>query len=468
MLAETRLGIEASHYLSLILDSPSSKEPLLAATGGLPLALSSRIESDLRVLEKHHIKPVFVFPGLLPAKRPRPLNGHEYTDPCRDRKEAWAKYEAGQEDLAQKLFESRSCISQWDIWRSVLRIFRHRNVEFIIAPYVSWAQVCVFLIIGSERPKPSRQLIYLQRHTKSYIHAVFGPTETFLYAGVDKLITSLDFAAQTPTFQFASKRALMSDLGLTEEQFLDTGLLAGCDHLPTFPPTVHEQSLKSFVDMMKYYKSGHAAVNAFLEHPGVKQTGYMESYCRARSMVKYSLILSSDGNVMPLPLVLPSPAQTSSHHNHHPHHVTAADIPQDLHDVFTHRLPDEIYFYLSRGLIGPQVLVWLTSGQVNEAPPLDNGETNEYRRFVKEVITEGVTGPRATALALVSSVVNNFWASRRVLGAFWFEPGPVSTQKPIMHSSVQTTQLAERVAGWNVTSTLVEEELRRQNVSCYW
>jgi Temperature dependent protein affecting M2 dsRNA replication len=326
-----------------------------------------------------------------------------------------------------------------------------------------------FPILISGLPKKTcRQLIYLQRHAKSYVHALFGPTETFLYPGVDKLITSLDFSAQTPTFQFASKRALMTDLGLSEEQFLDTGLLAGCDHLPTFPPTVHEQSLKSFVEMMKYYKSGHSAVHAFLEHPGVKQTSYMESYCRARSMVKYSLILTSDGNVQPLPLAHQSP-NTPSHHGHHPpHHVTAADIPQDLHDVFTHRLPDEIYFYLSRGLISPQVLVWLTSGQVNEAPPLDNGETNEYRRFVKEVITEGVTGPRATALALVSSVANNFWATKRVLGAFWFEPGPVSGQKVIMHSSPQTTQLAERVAGWNVTSTLVEEELRRQNVSCGW
>jgi len=57
-----------------------------------------------------------------------------------------------------------------------------------------------------------------------------------LYSGVDKLITSLDFAAQTPTFQFTSKRSLMTDLGLNEEQFLDTGLLAGCDHLATFLP----------------------------------------------------------------------------------------------------------------------------------------------------------------------------------------------------------------------------------------
>lgn len=42
----------------------------------------------------------------------------------------------------------------------------------------------------------------------------FRPTDSFLYAGVDTLITSLDLAAQTPT----SRK--VSYLGLTEEQFL--------------------------------------------------------------------------------------------------------------------------------------------------------------------------------------------------------------------------------------------------------
>lgn len=59
----------------------------------------------------------------------------------RDRREAWAKYEAGQEDQATKLFEARGGLQQWDLWKMVLRIFRHRNVEFLVAPYVAWAQV---------------------------------------------------------------------------------------------------------------------------------------------------------------------------------------------------------------------------------------------------------------------------------------------------------------------------------------
>lgn len=445
VLSDSRLGIDASYYLKILTDNPPSREPLLAATGGLPLALTTRIESDLRTLEKLRIKPVFVFPGLLPSKRWKQYQHHmEHNDGCRDRREAWAKYEAGQEDAAIKLFEGRSGLQQWDLWRMVLRIFRHRNVEFLVAPYVAWAQ-----------------LIYMQRHPKSYIHAIFGPTDTLLYPGVDKLITSLDLTSATPSFSFVSKRTILSDLGLSEDQFLDVGILVGFEHSPPFPPTVHEQALKATVDMVKYYKSGHAAVSAFAEHPAVKSMQYPDQYARTRSMIKYSLVFSSEGSVTPLPLAITTPA----HGPNHPHHPTAADIPSDLHEIFTHRLPDEIYFYLSRGLLGPQALVWLTSGQIVEPPPLDNGETTEYKRFVKEVITDGQTGPRATSLALISSVSHQFWNNRKVTGNFWFESPAPHGQKPVQHSSPQTVQLAERVAGWNVSYAIVEEELRRQNSS---
>lgn len=449
VLSESRLGIDAAYYLQQLLESPSSKEPLLAATGGLPLALASRIEADLRVLEKLHIKPVFVFPGLQPNKKWRQSHHYEYTEACRDRRDAWTKYENGQEDAATKLFDGRHGLSQWDLWRMVLRIFRNRNVEFIIAPYVAWAQ-----------------LIYLLRHPKAYIHSIYGPTETMLYPGVDKVITQIDFTAATPTFQYASKRSVTQELSVSEDQFLDIGILVGFDQSPPFPPSVHEQALKATVDMVKYYKSGHAAVSAFAEHPAVKTIQYNDHFARTRSMIKCSLVLTSDGAVQPLPLAINNPASgPSGGGGHNQHHPTAADIPNDLHDIFTHRLPDEVYYYLSRGLMGPQALIWLTTGQIIESPPLDNGETNEYKRFVKEVITDGQTGPRATALALISSVLHNFWGKKQVYGYFWFDQPSPHGQKAISHSLPQTTQLAERVTGWNVPYPIVEDELRRQNSS---
>ncbi|KAI0676003.1 PIN domain-like protein [Trametes maxima] len=432
VLSDSRLGIDASYYLTTLIENPPSREPLLAATGGLPLALNTRIESDLRALEKLRIKPVFVFNGLIPSRRTKQHQQQQFeqNEACKDRREAWSKYESDQEDAATRLFEGRSNLHTWDLWKIVLRIFKHRNVEFVVAPYVAWAQ-----------------LIYLQRHPKSYIHAIYGPTDTLLYPGVDKVITSVDLVSANPTFSYVQKRSILSDLGVTEDQFLDVGILLGFEHSPPFPPTMHEQALKATVDMVKYYKSGYAAVSAVADQQHIKAMQYPELYARTRSMIKYSLILSSEGSVTPLPLAI-APPPPHGHQNHHNHHPTAADIPSDLHEIFTHRLPDEVYFYLSRGLLGPQALIWLTTGSIVENPPLDNGETTEYRRFVKEVITDGQTGPRATTLALIMGVLHQFWQSRK------------------------TTQLAERVAGWNVPYPIIEEELRRQNMTkrraCYW
>ncbi|KAG9125162.1 hypothetical protein FRC07_008729 [Ceratobasidium sp. 392] len=432
-LADSRLGIDASHYLGNLLESPNTREPLLAATGGLPLSLASRIESDLRALEKLHIKPVFVFPGLPPNKRisnntPQ-QQAAKQMEAAQARRDAWNCYENGLTDQATKLFETRANIEQWDLWRPVLRIFRHRNVEFIIAPYSSLAQ-----------------LVYLQRHPKSYVHALYGPSELLLYPGVDKIILSLDFSAQS-NFTFVSKSKMLTDLQLTEEQFLDLGLLSGSEYSPTLPPHVNEKSIKPIVDFLRYYKTGFVCItSAFQDNPIVKQTNYAETFARARCMVKYALVLSSEGSVVPLPIALTGT-------------TTAADIPSDLQDIFTNRLPDEVYYYLSRGLFSPQALVWLTSGQIIEGPPLDNGETNEYRRFVKDVITEGHTGPRATALALVSNVLHQTWQKSRISTQFWHDSNPKGV---IVPSVPQTINLVERVVNWNVPSAIVEDELRRQ------
>ncbi len=142
--------------------------------------------------------------------------------------------------------------------------------------------------------------------------------------------------------------------------------------------------------------------------------------------------------------------------------MTAADVPVDLHEVFSHRLPDEVFVHLSRGLVGAQVLASLTSGHVVEAPPLDNGETEDYRRYVRETLTETPQSPRCVALALAASVLNGFWSSRKLSAVYYFAP---SADHGVPHDSAQTLQLINRVNQWNVSNRFIEEELRRQNSS---
>lgn len=473
-LKETRLGIDLSYYLKQLLSSPSTSEPLVAALGGAPIALISHIENDLRALEKARVKPVFILNGIPPNKRTRPFS---YEDPkVKQRHRAWEAYESGEVDTAHSLLSASNSLHYPDLYRVILRAFRHRNVEFMVAPYLA-----------------SGQLVSLERHSKSYIHSIFGATEILLFDRVDRLITSLNLSEST--FQFVSKQALLNDLRCNEEQFLDVGLLAGSDLCATFPalqdsslgaPPPHAgapPNLRQINDLVKQYKGGYPLVASFEGHPTVQKINYIDQFCRTRTMVKFCLVLSAEeGRVLPLPLATPPPplvlgsaahiapngagaaaggAPIGSTNGATPI-LTAADVPVDLHEVFSHRLPDEVFLHLSRGLIGPQILSSLTSGHVIEPPPLDNGETEDYRRYVRETLTETSQSPRCVAVALAASVLNGFWSSRKITGIYYFAP---SADHSIPHDSPATLQLINRVNQWNVSNRFIEEELRRQNSS---
>lgn len=118
----------------------------MATTGGQPLALTSLIEADLRSLEKLRIKPVFVCPGLPLAKRPPGKNGVDTPRENGIKRDAWENYEEGKVDETVKLLEGTVWTEQRDLFRLVLRIFRHRSVEFIVAPYLTSAQVRTVLL----------------------------------------------------------------------------------------------------------------------------------------------------------------------------------------------------------------------------------------------------------------------------------------------------------------------------------
>lgn len=469
-LKDTRLGIDLSYYLKQLLSSPSTSEPLVAALGGAPIALISHIENDLRALEKARIKPVFILNGIQPNKRQRPFS---YEDPrVKQRHRAWEAYENGQVDVTHSLLSASNSMHHPDLYRAILRAFRHRNIEFLVAPYLA-----------------SGQLVSMERHAKDHIHSIYGATEILLFDRVERLITSLNFSEST--FQYVSKQAILGELRCNEEQFLDVGLLAGSDLCATFPalqdssfgaPPPHAgapPNLRQINDLVKQYKGGYALVAAFEGHPTVQKINYLDQFCRARTTVKFCLVLSAEeGRVLPLPLATPPPPLSvgSSQAHAAPNGAgpalgavnggtqihTAADIPVDIHEVFSHRLPDEVFLHLSRGLVGPQILSSLTSGHVTEAPPLDNGESEDYRRYVRETLTEIPQSPRCVAVALAASVLNGFWSSRKITGIYYFAP---SADNPIPHDSAATLQLINRINQWNVSNRFIEEELRRQNSS---
>ena len=296
------------------------------------------------------------------------------------------------------------------------------------------------------------QLACLERSPKAYTHSTWSSTEFLLFDGIDRLITNIDLKAGT--FQFISKREIMSDLSLTYDQFQDLGILAGFQDSPSIP--LPEWSFKAVLDLVQRYRNGPAAISAaYTEFPHLSQSGYMDTFARAKTMIKFSLILhADDGRVMPLPLALPPPANVPP--------ITGADVPNDIQEVFSYRLPDEVYFQLFRGLVSPRLLGALTSGYWVEHPPLCGGESDEYRRFLKDIITEHPASPRCTALALLATPLNAFWRTRQVYASYYFDP---NNAHPIPHNGQAAVKSLERMMYWNVPAPVIEEELRRQKVS---
>lgn len=296
-LRGTRLGIDATHYITTLLSDPTSREPLVASTGGLPLALGLRIETDLRTFEKYNIKPVFILAGLPLASRP-PLKGVDHQDrETNVKQEAWSYYENGEVEKAVMTLASvrgGAWTDHRDVLRLVLRQLRHRYVEYIVAPYLEYAQ-----------------LAYLLRHPQGYIHAIYSSSECLLFP-VDKVITSIDFAG---SFSFVDKSKLLADLAMTDDQFLDTAILAGCSLSRTFPPLAADFSLRGAIDLIRQYKSGIVISR--------QVANYGEAFLRARLAVKYSLVLTTEGNVCPLPLVL----------------SLVEDIPPNIDEIFSPASP---------------------------------------------------------------------------------------------------------------------------------
>lgn len=283
-----------------------------------------------------------------------------------------------------------------DVIRLAHRLFKLRNVEFVVAPYLAWAQ-----------------LVYLEKHPRSYVHALYGPSELFLFDGVDRIILNIDFTSSTVAF--ASKRTLLSDLESSPDQFLDMCLLAGFQGSPGFPGLdAREFPFQQAVDLVKTRGNGLNVALAFKDYPPVHAVNYLDTFVRSRCRIKFSLVLiAPEGRILPLPIALPSLIQPPTNGAPSSLPLTASDIPVDLYEIFSPRLPDEVYYQLFRGLIGPQFISALATGQLVEPTPLCGG-TGEYERFIKG-LTEPPQSARCVALGLISSALHPVWSKQPVV-----------------------------------------------------
>ncbi|KAG2214324.1 hypothetical protein INT47_000880 [Mucor saturninus] len=418
-LKETRLGIDGNYWLRKVL----AKENAVTAMGGLPLRLVETLEKELEGFKSSGIQPIFVFSGLSIIRKDKPFSTED-TRPSH-RAAGWDFYDRGKVDLAMSNWASSSAINSAELLNTVFHILNKNKVEFIRAPYSAWAQ-----------------LAFMYTHPRQLVNAVCGGSELLMW-DIDKMITTIDF--EKGNYLWVSKRTVLQDLHVSDEQFLDICILAGFEYCPSFPPlnTSHISfTFNGVHDLIKQHKTGFNAIQAYSDNPTISKTNYIDTFCRTRCAIKYHLVMNDDCEVKPMNI---------------------ENAPNDIHEFIGYRLPDELYYYLMRGLIGPQSVNSLVSGVLIESAPLDNGESIEYHNFLTQLLNI-----RTQTLSLLTQPLHPFYKTRKVSSYFWFEP----TEEQIMHhqptpeghNATALNTIYEKTSSWNVTKEFIDGELKRQNV----
>jgi len=386
------IGIDASFYLSFLLSSYD--EPLLTVLGGLPLAFRHHISIHLEFLRQNEITPIFVFNGLDIGRKHTPFKTSDET--TKSISEGWDLYVKGLGQDAVKKFGQSKHAKPEQYSRLLQSALIEQNIEFIVAPYDSAAQLAYLLKSGAE-----------------YIDAVVGSLELLLY-DIEKVITSLEFSYDQSLpldkidysqaqFSFITQQACIEELGLaSHDQLIDACILSGSSLLPTLPtlsngPVNMSNKIRSVVDMMK--RDGQTGLSLCLqlqEDKSMKKEDYVDRYRRCRIAIKHQIVLQSSGKVRPF---------------------EAEQIPNDLNALIGQRLPEELYYYLSIAILSPGPLNQLTSAQIFELAPTDGGESDEYRSLIRDKLTS----IRSSTLALLSSPLHRAYQFRDVVLRCWFD-----------------------------------------------
>lgn len=282
--------------------------------------------------------------------------------------------------------------------------------------------------------------------SKPMVDAVYASTEALLY-DIDKVIVKFDFESppSAPRFSWLSKQGLLEQLNIpSADLFVDACLLSGTSFLPTFPPLENPRhqrkpfTIRDTTQMMNNFgRSVSGVCNHYQDDSQVQQLDYLDRYRRAKMSVKHHVVFTEAGTVEPLEL-----DKSSS----------------DVHDFIGPRFPEELYFYLSKGVIGPRVLNWLANGQFLETPPLDNGESEDYRRLVSEQLTP----LRTTTLSLLTQPLHRYYQSkdRNVTVSFWFN----SNFKKVLNHANMSPAPASLVNAWHVRESDLEVQKSRVKV----
>ncbi|KAI8633053.1 temperature dependent protein affecting M2 dsRNA replication-domain-containing protein [Xylariaceae sp. FL1651] len=383
-LEDTTVAIDASYYLQLFLANTPYQEPLLPALGGLT-GIQSHIEGDLDSWKANKTTPFFIFNGqsvvgsdeVAIQRGKRAIAG---TD------EAWSLYFQSQANEAVSAFGSnKGAYLVHHLFPLLQGILSRRGLHFKVAPVNASAQLAYFDMIDS-----------------SQCSAIMGTQELLLYPIQDLVIRYIDW--DTGTFTGIQKKSIIKTLGVTESMFIDAFLMTGTTFLPGFPPLKEPSitprqpsSVQDAVNLLRTSeKSVTTACNSFNDILSKRDANWLKKYRKARMSVDHFIYIDETGEIKV--------------HNHD-------TLTHDNWEYLGYRLPEELFHYLDRGLIGARLPSWISRGQVVVFPTLDGVKSEEYRRLV----TDQLMDLRQLAIYLVLPRMNRGIQFKPINVRVWYD-----------------------------------------------
>lgn len=416
-LKDAVIGVDASYYLDLRLNK-NSQEPLIHALGGTPYCLKKIVKDDVQALRKYDVSLIFVFNGLdfvgrqhPPAQAMANFRAHE---------DGWQHYQAGDAEQTVSDF-TRASFPVEMLHRNLQKLLTDLQVQYIVAPYSATAQ-----------------LSYLDKQPNHLIDAVMGSTDCFLF-DVDKVIFDFDIAASS--FNWLSKTSCEERLEKAPaDLFRDAQLLLGSPFLPVFPPLERSPTGKATIrDALNLMNgAGRSVVNLchqYRDDAAVRSLQYEDRYKKAIMTIKYHVVMQAEGVVQPLDF---------------------EHAPGDVHDFVGRRLPEELFFYISKGMIGPQIPNWLTSGEIVLSLPGGIVDSELYRRLVVDQLNP----LRTVTLKLLADSLSRYYQSRVVRVRTWYD----RDTSGLTISVKDATSVSANLASWKVREDILPPELKLPSV----
>lgn len=185
--------------------------------------------------------------------------------------------------------------------------------------------------------------------------------------------------------------------------------------------------------------SGNGVCLHYQDDAANRMQDYTELFRKARMTVKHSVIVTEDGKTEPLDL---------------------EHAPGMIHEFFGQRLPDELYGYFAHGIIGPRILNWRVGSEILMHPPLDGGDSKEYRELVRTQLTPIQT----LTIGLLASPLNFYYQRTDMTKKVWFDKEKGETIS--IKNDFDKEKTSSIISSWNVTQAIFGEEFNKYPVSC--